>query len=129
MGIKLYAYGAAALALVAFGAWVYGLTVRVKNLKAELKATQVLMFQYQTGISERDSVISTLRGMVDSLNTTVAQLGQDKEALEQQLGKARGTIAQLQAQHDADEQAHQQPLPGDCEAAVREFAKRGGAKP
>lgn len=119
--IKLYLYAALAIGLVSSGFWF-------KSVLADRKELRALVSQLQSGVAQRDEVIGTLKQNVASTNATLDRLASTKAELERAMSDAQTKIQALQSAHQMQEVEHQKPLPNTCEEAVREAARRAGAK-
>ena len=123
MGIKGYVTIAAAVFF--FGA---GWAVNGWRLGKKVVGLEGMITQYEQTLKGWQATVSNLQTQIAENNKTIDMLHSASQTLGDNLAKANERIKQLLAQHAEDEANHQQPLPSGCEDAVREAARRAGAK-
>ena len=119
--IKLYVFIALALALIGMGFWF-------KGVLAERAALKLQVTSLQSSIVTRDATISQLNRGIQETNATLDKMAQEKKDTDSRASALQDRLNRLTVDYQALNVQHQAPLPDQCEAAVREAARRAGAK-
>ena len=119
--IKLYGTIALALALIGMGFWFKGVLAQRTALKLQVTSLQ-------SSIVTRDVTISQLNRGVQETNAILDKMAQEKKDTDSRASALQDRLNRLTADYQALSVQHQAPLPTGCEEAVREAARRAGAK-
>ena len=120
--VKLYAAIIGVLAVLG-GGWY------IRGVFAERDKLRLQNAELNDGISLRDNVIAQLKKTTAENNKIIENMGKEAKALTDSRDAAQARVDQLSRDYQALSVQHQAPLPNGCEEAVRETARRAGAKP
>ncbi len=120
--VKLYAAIIGVLAVLG-GGWY------IRGVFAERDKLRLQNAELNDGIALRDNVIAQLKKTTAENNKIIENMGKEAKALADSRDAAQARVDQLSRDYQALREQHQAPLPNGCEEAVRETARRAGAKP
>lgn len=125
--IKMYVYGAIAVALIGLGVYVRGVFADRASLRVQVATLNQSLAQETVDIAGRDAVIVKMKSIADANNATISSLEAETTAMVAARNDAQKRLEASQEAYARLQQAHQTPLPAGCEAAVRTTAARMGA--